>query len=202
MERFREYLDATFPEINYKLKQIELGPGGGAKIEARIIGSDPTVLRGIASQVMDIMYADPGAYNIRHDWRERTKVLEPIFNESQARRYGITKSDVDDVLMMSFSGKSVGLYRDGTTLMPIVARLPDAERVDIRNIEGMMIWSPALSEFIPFQQVTQGYDTRWEDPIIVRKNRKRMLTIMADPDLLGEETAATLQKRLQPQIEP
>ncbi|WP_234495656.1 efflux RND transporter permease subunit [Vibrio maritimus] len=201
MERFREYLDATFPEINYKLKQIELGPGGGAKIEARIIGSDPTVLRSIASQVMDIMYADPGAYNIRHDWRERTKVLEPIFNESQARRYGITKSDVDDVLMMSFSGKSVGLYRDGTTLMPIVARLPDAERVDIRNIEGMMIWSPALSEFIPFQQVTQGYDTRWEDPIIVRKNRKRMLTIMADPDLLGEETAATLQKRLQPQIE-
>ncbi|MGR5092965.1 efflux RND transporter permease subunit [Vibrio maritimus] len=201
MDRFREYLDATFPEINYKLKQIELGPGGGAKIEARIIGSDPTVLRSIASQVMDIMYADPGAYNIRHDWRERTKVLEPIFNESQARRYGITKSDVDDVLMMSFSGKSVGLYRDGTTLMPIVARLPDAERVDIRNIEGMMIWSPALSEFIPFQQVTQGYDTRWEDPIIVRKNRKRMLTIMADPDLLGEETAATLQKRLQPQIE-
>ncbi|MGF1771313.1 efflux RND transporter permease subunit [Vibrio wakamikoensis] len=201
MERFREYLDATFPEINYKLKQIELGPGGGAKIEARIIGSDPTVLRGIASQVMDIMYADPGAYNIRHDWRERTQVLEPIFNESQARRYGITKSDIDDVLMMSFSGKNVGLYRDGTTLMPIVARLPDEERVDIRNIEGMMIWSPALSEFIPFQQVTQGYDTRWEDPIIVRKNRKRMLTIMADPDLLGEETAATLQKRLQPQIE-
>jgi multidrug efflux pump subunit AcrB len=150
---------------------------------------------------MDIMYADPGAYNIRHDWRERTQVLEPIFNESQARRYGITKSDIDDVLMMSFSGKNVGLYRDGTTLMPIVARLPDEERVDIRNIEGMMIWSPALSEFIPFQQVTQGYDTRWEDPIIVRKNRKRMLTIMADPDLLGEETAATLQKRLQPQIE-
>ncbi|EDL52235.1 transporter, AcrB/D/F family protein [Vibrio mediterranei AK1] len=201
MVRFRDYLDATFPEINYKLKQIELGPGGGAKIEARIIGSDPTVLRSIASQVMDILYADPGAYNIRHDWRERTKVLEPVFNESQARRYGITKSDVDDVLMMSFSGKSVGLYRDGTTLMPIVARLPDEERVDIRNIEGMMIWSPALSEFIPFQQVTQGYDTRWEDPIIVRKNRKRMLTVMADPDLLGEETAATLQKRIQSKIE-
>lgn len=42
------------------------------------------------------MRADDGAFNIRHDWRERTKVLEPQFNESQARRYGITKSDVDD----------------------------------------------------------------------------------------------------------
>ncbi|MDS1993707.1 efflux RND transporter permease subunit VmeI [Vibrio parahaemolyticus] len=201
MARFRDHLKANYPEINYKLKQIELGPGGGAKIEARIIGSDPTVLRTMAAQVMDIMYADPGATNIRHDWRERTQVLEPQFNESQARRYGITKSDVDDFLSMSFSGMTIGLYRDGTTLMPIVARLPEDERIDIRNIEGMKIWSPAQSEFIPLQQVTMGYDMRWEDPIIVRKNRKRMLTVMADPDILGEETASTLQKRLQPQIE-
>ncbi|EPA0983677.1 MFS transporter [Vibrio parahaemolyticus] len=201
MARFRDHLKANYPEINYKLKQIELGPGGGAKIEARIIGSDPTVLRTIAAQVMGIMYADPGATNIRHDWRERTQVLEPQFNESQARRYGITKSDVDDFLSMSFSGMTIGLYRDGTTLMPIVARLPEDERIDIRNIEGMKIWSPAQSEFIPLQQVTMGYDMRWEDPIIVRKNRKRMLTVMADPDILGEETASTLQKRLQPQIE-
>ncbi|ELB2799083.1 efflux RND transporter permease subunit VmeI [Vibrio alginolyticus] len=201
MAKFREYLKANYPEINYKLKQIELGPGGGAKIEARIIGSDPTVLRTIAAQVKDIMYADPQATNIRHDWRERTQVLEPQFNESQARRYGITKSDVDDFLSMSFSGMTIGLYRDGTTLMPIVARLPEDERIDVRNIEGMKIWSPAQSEFIPLQQVTMGYDMRWEDPIIVRKNRKRMLTVMADPDILGEETASTLQKRLQPQIE-
>ncbi|EPM8478613.1 efflux RND transporter permease subunit VmeI, partial [Vibrio parahaemolyticus] len=161
MARFRDHLKANYPEINYKLKQIELGPGGGAKIEARIIGSDPTVLRTIAAQVMDIMYADPGATNIRHDWRERTQVLEPQFNESQARRYGITKSDVDDFLSMSFSGMTIGLYRDGTTLMPIVARLPEDERIDIRNIEGMKIWSPAQSEFIPLQQVTMGYDMRW-----------------------------------------
>ncbi len=201
MDRFREHIKTNYPEINYKLKQIELGPGGGAKIEARIIGSDPTVLRTIAAQVMDVMYADPGATNIRHDWRERTQVLEPQFNESQARRYGITKSGVDDFLSMSFSGMTIGLYRDGTTLMPIVARLPEDERIDIRNIEGMKIWSPAQSEFIPLQQVTMGYDMRWEDPIIVRKNRKRMLTVMADPDILGEETAATLQKRLQPAIE-
>ncbi|MFV8430881.1 efflux RND transporter permease subunit VmeI [Vibrio owensii] len=201
MERFRDHIKTNYPEINYKLKQIELGPGGGAKIEARVIGSDPTVLRTIAAQVMDVMYADPGATNIRHDWRERTQVLEPQFNESQARRYGITKSDVDDFLSMSFSGMNIGLYRDGTTLMPIVARLPEDERIDIRNIEGMKIWSPAQSEFIPLQQVTMGYDMRWEDPIIVRKNRKRMLTVMADPDILGEETAATLQARLQPQIE-
>ncbi|MUK60926.1 AcrB/AcrD/AcrF family protein [Aliivibrio fischeri] len=201
MAKFRQHIEDQYPQIQYKLKQIELGPGGGAKVEARIVGADPTVLRGLAAQVIDIMHYDPGATNVRHDWRERTKVLEPQFNESQARRYGISKTDVNELLEMAFSGKAIGVYRDGTTLMPIVTRLPENERVDISTIEGMKIWSPALSQYIPLQQVVLGYDVIWEDPQIVRKNRKRMLTVMADPDILGEETAATLQKRLQTQIE-
>ncbi|MCW8327301.1 efflux RND transporter permease subunit [Photobacterium sp. SDRW27] len=194
-------LDTKHPDIEYKLKRIELGPSSGSKIEARLVGPDPTVLRGLAQQSLDIMRADPGAFNVRHDWRERTKVIEPIFNESQARRYGITKSDVDDLLQMAFSGLTVGLYRDGTNLMPIVARLPDEERVDVSTIEGMKIWSPAIQGYVPLQQVILGTNIQWEDPLVVRKNRKRMLTIMADPDPLGDETAATLQARIQPKIE-
>lgn len=194
-------LDAKHPDIEYKLKRIELGPSSGSKIEARLVGPDPTVLRTLAQQTLDIMRADPGAFNVRHDWRERTKVLEPIFNESQARRYGITKSEVDDLLQMAFSGLSVGIYRDGTNLMPIVARLPDEERVDVSTIEGMKIWSPAIQGYVPLQQVMLGVNVRWEDPLVVRKNRKRMLTIMADPDPLGDETAATLQGRIQSKIE-
>ncbi|EAR54036.1 putative AcrB, Cation/multidrug efflux pump [Photobacterium sp. SKA34] len=200
MKNFREQLDKQFPEIEYKAKLVMLGPSSGAKIEARIVGSDPTVLRGIASQVVDVMNADPGAFNIRHDWRERTKVIEPIFNESQARRYGITKKDVDELLQMEFSGINIGLYREGTNLMPIVARLPEDERVDISTIEGMKIWSPAIQGYIPLQQVVLGVNVRWEDPLVVRKNRKRVLTVMADPDPIGEETAATVQKRIMPAI--
>jgi len=147
------------------------------------------------------MRADPGAFNVRHDWRERTKVIEPVFNESQARRYGITKSDVDDLLQMAFSGLSVGIYREGTNLLPIIARLPEKERVDISTIEGMKIWSPVLKGYVPLQQVVLAVNIRWEDPIVVRKNRKRMLTIFADPDPLGDETASTLQKRIQPLVE-
>ncbi|GEM80424.1 efflux RND transporter permease subunit [Vibrio superstes] len=201
MNKYRAHVASHYPEIDYKLKQIELGPGGGAKIEARIIGSDPTVLRTVAGQVVDILNADPGATAVRHDWRERTKVIEPQFNESQARRYGISKNDMDQFLQMSFSGLTVGVYRDGTTLMPIVTRLTEAERVDFRNIEGMQIWSPVLSDYIPLQQITLGNQVRWEDPLIVRKNRKRMLTVFADPDILGEETAATLQARIQSKVE-
>ncbi|ACA88401.1 efflux RND transporter permease subunit [Shewanella woodyi] len=201
MEKIRTEMNKNHPEIQYKLKRVELGPSAGSKIEARIIGSDPQVLRTIAAQYAAVIKADPQAVNIRHDWRERTKLIEPQFNESQARRYGITKQDVDNLLEMTFSGRSVGLYRDGTLLMPIVARLPQEERVDVNTIEGIKIWSPSLQQYVPLQQVTLGYTMAWEDPIIVRKNRKRMLTVAADPDPLGDETAASLQARIQPLIE-
>ncbi|MDO6580095.1 efflux RND transporter permease subunit [Photobacterium sp. 2_MG-2023] len=201
MSQVQAIIGKGFPNVEYKLKQIMLGPSSGAKIEARLIGPDPTVLRGLAKEVTDIMRADAGTANIRHDWRERTKVLEPVFNESQARRYGITKKDVDDLLQMAFSGLSVGIYREGTTLMPIVARLPEQERVDISTIEGMKIWSPAVQGYVPLQQVVSVVNLRWEDPLIARKDRKRVLTVMADPDPLGDETAATVQKRIQPAID-
>jgi len=43
LRKVSEQLDAEHPDIEYKLKRIALGPSSGAKIEARLVGSDPTV---------------------------------------------------------------------------------------------------------------------------------------------------------------
>ncbi len=42
---------------------------------------------------------------------------------------------------MSFSGQRVGLYREGTNLMPIIVRLPDEERLNIDSIHDVQLWS-------------------------------------------------------------
>ena len=41
----------------------------------------------------------------------------------------------------------------------------------------------------------------WVDPLILRRDRKRTLTVMADHDVLGDETAASLFARLRPKVE-
>ncbi len=74
-----------FEQPTFQFKLIfEFGPSPASKIEARIIGADPQVLR-IAVEVEDVLLADPGSRNVRHDWRERTKELVPLFNESMRR---------------------------------------------------------------------------------------------------------------------
>ncbi|MFD2177950.1 efflux RND transporter permease subunit [Veronia pacifica] len=201
LKNVRKELETNYPNVQFKLKRIELGPSSGSKVEARIVGSDPTVLRRIASEVEKIMAAEPDTVNLRHDWRERTKVIRPQFNESQARRYGISKQDLDDTLQMWLSGTRVGLYRDGTTQMPIIARVPEEEKQDDLTIGEMKIWSPALQQYIPLRQIILGYESTWQDPIIVRRDRKRVLTVFTDPDPFGSSTAASLQARIQPKVE-
>ncbi|WP_406611311.1 efflux RND transporter permease subunit [Agarivorans sp. JK6] len=191
----------SYRQVSFQFRLMEIGPSPASKIEARIIGSDPQVLRDIATQVEDIFNADAGARNIRHDWRERTKDLLPQFNESQARRLGISKQDLADTLQMAFGGSAIGLFRDGTEMLPIVVRLPEEERVDFSTVQNLKLWSPALQTYVPIQQVVDDISLDWVEPLIQRQDRKRTLTVLADHDILGDETAASLFGRLRPQVE-
>jgi len=199
--RMDAHLFENFPDATIKFKKFELGPSKDGKIEARFSGHDPNELRKIAVQAKAIMAADPGIVALRDDWKARTKLVRPQFSESQARRAGLNKQELDDVLLMSFSGKQIGLYRDGTTLMPIIARPPAEERLDIDSLPNLQIWSPVYEQYIPIEQVISGFETEWEDPIINRRDRKRTIMVAADPNILGEDTANDIFNRIRPKIE-
>ncbi|WDE01130.1 efflux RND transporter permease subunit [Thalassomonas actiniarum] len=201
MANLRQYMNDNYPQAQSKIKRMEIGPSTDAKIEARFSGPDPDVLRHLGQQAMAKLDADPGAYNIRHDWRERTKVIRPEFNEATGRRVGISKQDLDDLLLTNFSGQQVGLYREGTQLLPIVARAPKAERLNIDSLPELQIYSQAANTYVPITQVVNSFNTDWEDSLIMRRDRKRTLTVMADHDVLGDETAASLFNRVKPEIE-
>ncbi|MDA0148411.1 efflux RND transporter permease subunit [Vibrio sp. LaRot3] len=194
-------LAKEFNTPTFQFKLIEFGPSPASKIEVRITGADPQVLRNIGTQVEDVLLQDPGARNVRHDWRERTKELVPQFNESKARRLGISKADVSNTLQMAFGGSSIGLLRDGTHMLPIITRLPEQERVDFESIANVKIWSPSLQTYIPVEQVIDGVSLDWQEPLIQRRDRKRTLTVLADHDILGHETPASLFSRVQPAVE-
>ncbi len=201
VKKIEVHLAENYPDSLHKFKKFELGPSKDGKLEARFSGSDPDELRKIAVQAKAIMAADPGISALRDDWKDRTKLIRPQFSESQARRAGLNKQELDDVLLMSFSGKQIGLYRDGTTLLPIIARPPAEERLDVDSLPNLQIWSPVFEQYIPIEQVTSEFKTQWEDPIINRRDRKRTITIIADPNILGEDTTNDIFKRIRSQIE-
>ena len=201
MQTVRDYSNNHALSAQLKIKPMEIGPSTDAKIEARFSGPDPVILRQLAAKAEELIGNDDGAYNIRDDWRARTKMIRPQFNEQKARRLGISKSDLDNVLLTSLSGKQVGVYRDGTQLLPIIARSPANERLNVESVHDLQIYSPVLGVFVPVTQVVDEFIVQWEDSLIMRRDRKRTITIMADHDVLGDETPAKLFARIRGPIE-
>jgi multidrug efflux pump subunit AcrB len=194
LETVQKHLDDQHPDANAVAKKFLLGPGDGGRVQARFRGPDPATLRAIADRAKKVLEDDGGALCVRHDWREREKVVRPALFESQARRNGITRADVAQALESGFEGRVVGFYREPgqagtgsgtfpqeTRLLPIIVRPPSAERSDVAAIDSGQIWSPVAGRMIPMSQVVSGSGLAWEDSVIVRRDRFPTVTVHADP---------------------
>ncbi len=180
LPEMQAHLSEQYPSAVVNVKTFLLGPNEGGKIQARFVGQHPDTLRMLASQAVAIMEADPVAKGVRTDWAERVKTIQPVIAEEQANLNGIRRDDIARTLRQGFEGEVAGLYREGDKLLPIIMRAPARERLDVANIQNLQIWSPAANRMIPLRQVVSGFETVFEDEIIVRKNRKRTVIVHAD----------------------
>lgn len=198
LPRLQKDLSEKYPNAQIIAKRFLLGPGAGGRVQIRLSGDNMGTLRGLADQAMDILRRDGGAKGIRIDSRETVPVLRPQFSEAQARLTGITRTDLSQTLQTAFSGRRIGVYREGDNLLPIMARGPEAERADPDMIRDVQIFSPIAQRFIPVRQVVSDFKTELEDPIIMRRNRVPTITVHADQ---ASGLASALHARVRDQIE-
>ncbi len=180
-DEIQDYLDQNHEDAQPQVRKFILGPGEPGKIQAKFFGPDPNVLRQLSAQAEAIFKTHYDAFGIRNDWRGRVKVLRPVIDEQQANQFKISRQDITAVLSQAFEGVAVGVYREDDELLPIVLRAPDSQRMNVASIRNLQIWSPAANATIPLRQVVIGFDTVFEDEIIQRINRERMITALADP---------------------
>ena len=197
VERIHEYSKIHFSDVSVIPYKFRLGPGANGAIQARFSGNDPDVLRSLAEQAMDIMRKNPNARAIYTDWRDRMKVIRPVFSEPRASRAGISKQEASDAIRENFEGLPIGTFRDGDELIPIIARADDKLR-SIENFSNIMIWSPNAKKMIPLTQLFDQTDIVWEDPIIVQRDRIPTITVKCDP---VKGLAGTLFNELRPEIQ-
>ncbi len=129
------------------------------------------------------------------------KVVRPQFLEDTGRRAGISKATLDDALQINFSGRPVGVYRDGTDLIPIVVRAPADERLSANSLYELQIWSAEYATYVPITQVVSDFVIAEEDPLILRRDRKRMIAAYAEPLPLSGETPDSVLKRIRTDVE-
>jgi len=198
MREIDAHVAADFPDSMTYGRRFILGPGGGSKIEARFSGPDRVVLRRLSEQAKAIMRADPGARDVRDDWRQQVKTIRPVIHESPAARAGLTRRDIANTIQRTYGGITVGLYREGDKLIPITSRAPQDERDDVENLYDLQVWSPVAHGTIPIRQVVTGFETVWVDAIIARRDRLATITPQCN-QVSGN--ASVVFERIKPKIE-
>lgn len=197
--QLQTHIDQAYPNAQAKVWRFILGPGGGSKIEATFKGPDPKVLRGLANEAKAIMAADGRALSVKDDWRQPVSVIEPVYSESQGRRLGISREDFANALQTNFSGQTVGVYREGDTLLPIISRAPESERLGLENLAQLQVFSTTTGRVVPLFQTMENVRTVWRDAQLKREDR--VWTIKAQSDPYPDELASDLFLRIRGPIE-
>lgn len=175
------YFKENYPDSEPYCSTIPNGPPLAFYIEARFLGPDKKVLENLGMQALEIMRSETTAKDARLDWRQQVKVLRPEFSEDQARRVGVTRSDLAQSLALNFNGTAAGLYREGNELIPILFRPPEAERTSVDNFDDVQVWSSVNRRFVPIGQVITGVTNEWEWPYIMRRDRRNSITARCNP---------------------
>ena len=197
--KVQRHIDQRYPNAQGKVWRFVLGPGGGSKIEATFRGPDPAVLRTLADQAKAIMVADGGAISIKDDWRQQVSSIEPIYSDVKGQRAGISRTDLANAIATNFSGTTVGVYREGDDLIPIITRAPLDERVGVDDIQNIQVLSSVTGQAVPIGQVVDGFQTTWDNGSLKRLDR--VWTIKAQSDPLPGELPSELFERIRADIE-
>ena len=202
IDELTPWLAENYPDTLIPLRKYGLGPSNTWKFEYRISGParvNPDDLRAIAQQGFDILEREPLAGLYQSDWRERTKVIEPIYNQERARWSAITRKEIANVTKRAYDGRVIGLYRERDDLIPIIIRNIEEERKNVGSMDVLQLSSSFGLESFPVSQVLDGMQVSWEDPIIVRRDRRPTITVQANP--IPGETLPSLMKKVQAKFE-
>ncbi len=191
-------LETLFPDGTVNVKKFNVGPGNGGKIQLRINGPDPVELRRMADRVKAITAADPDAKAVRHEWGAKVKIIQPILAEDRARRAGIDRRMAAMAFQTNYAGLPVGVYREGSELIPIYVRAPAGERRTVEELGSIPLISPVSGDKIPALQIIDELRTGFEDARLSRYNRRGMIKVHADA---RKGLPSDLLARVKPKIE-
>ena len=197
--QLQSWADRELPDGQAKAWKFQLGPGGGAKIEAVFSGPDTEVLRDLAAEARAVMSRNPDAVLIRDDWGRKIPVIEPLYSENKGERVGVSRQAVSDALEEALNGRQRGVYREGDELIPIISRSPAQDFTGILDVGFIPVLSATTRDAMPLAQALDGVDMIWRDGRIVRRDRAPTITAQCDPRLgvLADELMAELRPAIE-----
>ena len=229
VDELQEEVSRMFPEAYVKFKRYNL-MYKKYPIEACFHGPDPAVLHMLTDSAKAVVERSDKVFLPTSDWEPKVPVLSVDYNQSLARRSGLSRFDVSLSMLAYTGGIPVGSFYDGTHPENVYVKCTDSDGKDVRRLEGVELFSvtPKLGQYMntetvqrlltgnlskadlvraftkatPLLQVADGVDIQWEEPVVCRYNGQRTQRMQCSPrpGVGTEEARLSIAKEIE-QIE-
>lgn len=157
---------------------------------------------------MDIIAESQAVYMPTSNWPQKVPVLMIDYNQALARGLGLSRRDIGLSVMSATDGIPIAEFYDGIeskaiTLKtvdkdgkpieslentPVFGLLPSLSSIDRESIQGLLTGSVSEEEIlesimqtIPLSQASSGVYINWEEPVVIRSNGERAMSVQCYP---------------------
>ncbi len=139
----RRKLRRENPDAYIRTRKYNFSISTSHTVEVEFSGPDPAVLRDLSAKAEDIMrkckYIDP--YSVENNWKAMGKAMVVNYSESDARRAGISRSDIGNALSAAGDGMTIGVLNDQDNMVMINLQMRNADGSRIEDLGDIPVWS-------------------------------------------------------------
>ncbi|MBP6091829.1 MAG: efflux RND transporter permease subunit, partial [Crocinitomicaceae bacterium] len=165
-DKIKSALEAQIPNMEIEFTQPiemrfnELVSGTRSDVAVKIFGEDLNVLAQKAHEIENAIKNVEGASDIIIEKTEGLPQMFVQYDRSKIARYGLNITDLNEMIALSFAGKTVGNVFEGEKRFDMVVRLSESNRHDIEDLKKLYVTTPAGQQ-IPLDELatieyTQG----------------------------------------------
>lgn len=183
-----------------ELRFNELLSGIRADLAIKVFGEDFETLEKIASEIREIVEKVPGAADVEFDAVGKAPLFEVTMDREAMVNYNVNASEINDTIRTAFAGAEAGIVIDGIYRYPLVIRLPESARQDLKAVAQM----PIRTEDGGLISLDQVANFKIDERVntINREAFQRRMAIMVN--LRGRDTESFVleaQKKIDAQVE-
>ncbi|RJQ68231.1 MAG: efflux RND transporter permease subunit [Desulfobacteraceae bacterium] len=181
-KRVRPPLVAIADRYKARVKVVEVPPGPPvlSTLVAEIYGPDYARQRELAAQIMQIFEETAGVVDVDWFMEEAYPRYQMAIDRERAALHGISVMQIAETLQTALQGRQVGLLHQPFERedVPVVVRLPLADRADIQRLQGIKVRAPG-GDLVSLSSLLQTQKTP-EDKSIYHKNLMPVVYVLGD----------------------
>lgn len=178
--RLDEHVTSTMPDVWLRSSLFKLSPVPEATIEIGFIGRNIDTLRRLTGAVTDLMRRRDDTRNVRNSWGNRIPVWLPQYSQIKGQRIGVSRSRAAQWLRVATEGYTLGTYREGDRVMPILLKEDNIASTNLTNMQAMPVFSQSGKAY-SIEQASDGFRFDFVPPVIKRYNGERVMKAQCDP---------------------